>query len=330
MTSDDEEDMAWGQQGQIALDGELSPGPPQGPGRNPKIDRRSATGSNFMRCLPEQATSLTSFACDRWTYLGRSAVLRHRQHRSKSGVQLCRAERQRGVGGGQRGGADVSQGSCIGSLLMGDAGGAGEDAGGVGGSAVGGGADDPSWTTSSSQSQAGACTASSSSRQTSGFFFSNKCSGEKAAGDHPGSMNSWMQIEPYTRMTHARQHSMTSGRSSGSCSTSCGYSHQSSSGRSCSGSCCMHGQAQRDCLGTVMPDRMSMHICFAQQQVSTLALPCRASLRRSSPYSAMLPSRLIQKRLRKGVRRVSECKLQSNGLARSCVQQSQLVPRLCV
>ncbi|KAL3146246.1 hypothetical protein ABBQ32_002949 [Trebouxia sp. C0010 RCD-2024] len=120
--SSDEEDMAWGEQAQIAADMELSPKPPQGPGGNPKVDRRSATGSNFMRCLPDQATSLTSFTCDRRTYLGGSAVVQRRGHKSKSATHLCQAERQ-GVGG--PGGVrvdDESEGSCVENMLKGDPG----------------------------------------------------------------------------------------------------------------------------------------------------------------------------------------------------------------
>ena len=51
----DDEDMAWGEQAQLAVE-ENAPHKqfPKGPGGNPKIDRRSTTGSNFMRCLPDR------------------------------------------------------------------------------------------------------------------------------------------------------------------------------------------------------------------------------------------------------------------------------------
>ena len=54
-TISDDEDMAWGEQAQLAVE-ENAPHKqfPKGPGGNPKIDRRSTTGSNFMRCLPQR------------------------------------------------------------------------------------------------------------------------------------------------------------------------------------------------------------------------------------------------------------------------------------
>ena len=56
-TMSDDEDMAWGEQAQLAVE-ENAPHKqfPKGPGGNPKVDRRSIfTGSNFMRCLPDRS-----------------------------------------------------------------------------------------------------------------------------------------------------------------------------------------------------------------------------------------------------------------------------------
>lgn len=54
-TITDDEDMAWGEQAQLAVE-ENAPHKkfPMGPGGNPKTDRRSTTGSNFMRSLPDR------------------------------------------------------------------------------------------------------------------------------------------------------------------------------------------------------------------------------------------------------------------------------------
>lgn len=321
--SSDEEDMAWGEQAQIAADMELSPKPPQGPGGNPKVDRRSATGSNFMRCLPDQATSLTSFTCDRRTYLGGSAVVQRRGHKSKSATHLCQAERQ-GVGG--PGGVrvdDESEGSCVENMLKGDP-------GRSGGSQAGGHAQTNGCVVSSSYSQSDTCGSSSCTLQTSGFFFSNRHLGHSATGSHPCSVNSWLQTGADSKKTHTSQQSVLSGRSCGSCSTSCGCSHHSSSGRSCVSSCCMPRHTQHDCFGTVLHSRIFVHPRFVHQHERALALPCKASLCSSVPFSVSVPSKLVQKRLQMGVRRVPECKLHPKSFAGSYAQQRQLVPRLCI
>ena len=83
--------MAWGEQAQIAVDREIDP--PKGPGGNPKVDRRSTTGSNFMRCLPDQATSLSQLMSNRTHYLSNCVALRHPRRR-RSGAHLCQAEWQ--------------------------------------------------------------------------------------------------------------------------------------------------------------------------------------------------------------------------------------------
>ena len=107
--------MGWGEQAQIALDRELNP--PKGPGGNPKVDRRSTTGSNFMRCLPDQAPSLTQLTSDRTPFFGGSAAVqcRRRRRRSMSGMQLCWAERDQHGGWAEVGGADGSGGRADGS-----------------------------------------------------------------------------------------------------------------------------------------------------------------------------------------------------------------------
>ena len=139
-TVSDEEDMGWGEQAQIAVDRELNP--PKGPGGNPKIDRRSTTGSNFMRCLPDQAPAPIQFTSDRTPFLGGFAALappRCRRRRSKSGMQLCRAGRNESAGWAEAVGADGSGGCADGSrrswvdvMLMSRADGSGGAAGGSG------------------------------------------------------------------------------------------------------------------------------------------------------------------------------------------------------
>ena len=64
--------MAWGAQAQIAVEQEN--GASKGPGGNPKVDRRSTTGSNFMRSLPEGEDSRSSrqLSRDRPGFLGGS------------------------------------------------------------------------------------------------------------------------------------------------------------------------------------------------------------------------------------------------------------------
>ena len=42
----DEEDVVRGEQAQLAVEREINP--PKGPGRNPKVDRRSTTGSKAL------------------------------------------------------------------------------------------------------------------------------------------------------------------------------------------------------------------------------------------------------------------------------------------
>ena len=361
-TMSDEEDMAWGEQAQIAVERELNP--PKGPGGNPKVDRRSTTGSNFMRCLPDQATSLTQLTPDRTPFLGGSTAIVQpqcqRRRRSKFGMHLCRAERDQPGGWAEVGGADWSEGAAGGSggpyqdsMLMSHAdeleGGA--DGGswrpyqgstlmrhndGSGGSADGGpGAADVEYqacnarqSTNSIHSQSNDCSSSSFSGHTYGFFFSNRRDGQRGAGHCPCAVNSRMTTGANSRFCHASEHNMLSSKS---CDMGCGCSHHSNSGRSCIGSRFMQSHAHHDCISSLQHNRMATLYASSVQQAQFWAHlyvpPVCSHVGRNV---ATVPSRLVQSRLhsRRGLSSLSSARCSQQGFAKSCAQQRQVATRL--
>ena len=308
----DEEDVVWGEQAQIAVNRELNP--PKGPGGNPRVDRRSTTGSNFMRCLPDQATCPAQLTLsDRRGYLGGFAAVRHRQSRSKSGMHLCQAERQQHSGRaevgllvGSGGRADDPGGSQQDIMLMGHADGSegsqqdsmqiahgcesGKRPDGSRGSHVGRQPHDPSCVSDRYRGSDSSC-----SVHTISSFFSARSLGQKAAGQHPQHVSTRIPTGADSRLRHASLHS---GGSHDPCSMSCGCSHDTSLGRSCTGSCCMHGHVRHNCLGSGRFDMMAtMPAGFAQQQAQFWKRQCKASSRDSAGHSASVPSRLVQKQM---------------------------------
>ena len=335
--------MGWGEQAQIAVDRELNP--PKGPGGNPKVDRRSTTGSNFMRCLPDQATSLTQLTSDRMPFLGGSAAVVQsqcqRRRRSKLSMQLCRAERDQPGGWAEIGGADGSDGAAGGSggpyqdsMLMSHGDGSESGAhGGSWGSHVGSQACGAGQMTNSSQSQSIDCI-SSFSGQTSSFFFHNRHNGQRTPGHCHCAVKSSMNTEAHSRLCYASKQSMLS---SNSCSLSCGCSHHSSSGRSHIGMCSRQRHARHDCVSGLQHDRMgALHASSVQQQVQSWTSLCAAPVRSHVGHSvATVPSGLVQNRLhsRTVLSSLSTARCRHRvvqGFARSYAQQRQVASRLCL
>ena len=309
----DEEDVVWGEQAQLAVEREMNP--PKGPGGNPKVDRRSTTGSNFMRCLPDQATSFTELTSDRTPFLGGStAVARQRcqrRRRGKFGVQLCRAEReQRGVWD-QEGALKAPGGSRVGVMPMSHADGSG---GSQVGSQVGSQAHAADGeTTHDTHKQSEDCS-SSSSGQTGSFFSSRRRhSGEMAASHCPPIMNKRIQTGADSRLSHASQRSIPNGNACGVCSIS--YSHHSSCGGSCEGSCFMHRQARHACLGSMQHGKE--HAKVVQRQAQPHARLRNAPVSCVS-RSASVPGRLAQSRLHlKGALRSVQLHAASKGTCKA-------------
>lgn len=321
--------MGWGEQAQIAVDQEFNP--PKGPGGNPKVDRRSTTGSNFMRCLPDQTTSLTQLTSDRKPFLGGLAAVVQpwcQRRKSKFGMRPCRAENNQHVGWAEVGVADESEGTADGSvwpyqdsMLMSHA---------DGGSHLWSQACAAGQMTNSILGRSDNCS-SSFSGQSSGFVFNNRHHGQGAAGHCCCAVNSRVTTGADSKFSHASKHSMLSSISSG---MSCGCSHHSSSGRSCRGSQFMLRHIPHDCVSSLRHDKlMTPSTSSVQQAQSCTQLSKAPVLSHIGHNVAAVPSRLVQNRL------LSRAVLSSlsnrycghkhvQGIPKSCAQQRLVATRL--
>lgn len=323
----DEEDVVWGEQAQLAVEREMNP--PKGPGGNPKVDRRSTTGSNFMRCLPDQATSLTS---DRTPFLGSTTTLAQqrcqRRRRSKFGTQLCRAGRDQRDVWAQVGGLEGPGGSFVDVMPM-------SHADGSGGSHVGSQVHEADGEmTNRTHRQSEDCSTSCSG-QSGSFFFSRRHLRERAAGHCPPV--SGIQIGADSRLSHVSQRSKGKGNSCDLCSISCGCSHHSSCdrscshhsscGRSCGGSCFMHRHARHDCLDSMRHDRVvTQHSSFERLQSQTWMgkAPVSSCVSHSASASGRLAQTLSRLHLKANLRSTSfaRCKPRAvQGCEVSCAQR---------